>query len=205
VDLVMLEDGAALVSWLERTGGEWAEVRLDGRSNGTATSRERQRESVVQRASGFPRLAAPADGSVLAGVDRRLGAGAARARRAIDAREADAKGSMKRALGCFVALSSEPRSVRSRGYASGTRARRAGPSSTCATTLEGDSVSLESLRGEVVLLNLWATWCVPCRTETPYLQELFEEHRAPASSIVGISMDTRTRRTRWRCSSRNSA
>ena len=46
-----------------------------------------------------------------------------------------------------------------------------------AATLEGDSVSLSSLRGEVVLLNLWATWCAPCRKETPFLQELFEEHQ----------------------------
>jgi cytochrome c biogenesis protein CcmG, thiol:disulfide interchange protein DsbE len=59
-----------------------------------------------------------------------------------------------------------------------------------ATTLEGDSVSLTSLRGEVVLLNLWATWCVPCRTETPYLQSLFEEHEGAGFRIVGVSLDT---------------
>ncbi|HUF76727.1 MAG TPA: TlpA disulfide reductase family protein [Longimicrobiales bacterium] len=59
-----------------------------------------------------------------------------------------------------------------------------------AATLEGDTVSLTSLRGEVVLLNLWATWCVPCRTETPYLQSLFEERRDEGFRIVGISLDT---------------
>ena len=59
-----------------------------------------------------------------------------------------------------------------------------------AATLEGDTVSLSSLRGEVVLLNLWATWCVPCRTETPYLQSLFEERREEGFRIVGISLDT---------------
>ena len=59
-----------------------------------------------------------------------------------------------------------------------------------AATLEGDSVSLSGLRGEVVLLNLWATWCVPCRTETPYLQSLFEERRAEGFRIVGVSLDT---------------
>lgn len=60
-----------------------------------------------------------------------------------------------------------------------------------ATTLAGDSVSLESLRGQVVLLNLWATWCTPCRMETPYLQSIYEEHRDDGFVIVGISMDTR--------------
>lgn len=59
-----------------------------------------------------------------------------------------------------------------------------------ATTLEGDSVSLGSLRGQVVLLNLWATWCVPCRQETPYLQSVFEEHQGEGLRIVGISLDT---------------
>jgi cytochrome c-type biogenesis protein len=59
-----------------------------------------------------------------------------------------------------------------------------------AATLEGDTVSLASLRGEVVLLNLWATWCVPCRTETPYLQSLFEEHESEGFRIVGTSLDT---------------
>lgn len=59
-----------------------------------------------------------------------------------------------------------------------------------APTLAGDTVTLASLRGEVVLLNLWATWCVPCRTETPYLQELFEEYEDQGFRVVGISLDT---------------
>lgn len=59
-----------------------------------------------------------------------------------------------------------------------------------AATLAGDTVTLASLRGEVVLLNLWATWCVPCRTETPYLQELSEEYGERGLRVVGISLDT---------------
>jgi cytochrome c biogenesis protein CcmG/thiol:disulfide interchange protein DsbE len=59
-----------------------------------------------------------------------------------------------------------------------------------ATTLDGDTVTLASLRGKVVLLNLWATWCTPCRMETPYLQSVFEEYEADGFEIVGISMDT---------------
>jgi cytochrome c-type biogenesis protein len=59
-----------------------------------------------------------------------------------------------------------------------------------ATTLAGESVSLSSMRGKVVLLNLWATWCTPCRMETPYLQSVFEEYEDQGFDIVGISMDT---------------
>lgn len=59
-----------------------------------------------------------------------------------------------------------------------------------ATTLEGEEVTLASLRGDVVLLNLWATWCTPCRMETPYLQSIYEEYRNDGFRIVGISMDT---------------
>ena len=59
-----------------------------------------------------------------------------------------------------------------------------------AATLDGDTVSLESLRGSVVLLNFWATWCAPCRFETPFLQSLAEEHEAAGLRVVGVSMDT---------------
>ena len=57
------------------------------------------------------------------------------------------------------------------------------------TTLQGDSVSLASMRGKVVLLNLWATWCAPCRHETPFLQSLYEERKDDGLEIVGVSLD----------------
>jgi len=60
-----------------------------------------------------------------------------------------------------------------------------------AETLEGDSVALASFRGRPILVNLWATWCAPCREETPFLQSLYEEHRETGFEVVGISMDTR--------------
>lgn len=53
----------------------------------------------------------------------------------------------------------------------------------------GEMVSLSSYEGEVVLVNLWATWCPPCRAETPYLQSLYEEFRDQGFRVVGISTD----------------
>ena len=60
-----------------------------------------------------------------------------------------------------------------------------------ATTLAGDSATTSSLAGKVVLLNIWATWCAPCREEIPYLQSLYEQHRQAGLEIIGVSVDAR--------------
>jgi thiol-disulfide isomerase/thioredoxin len=59
------------------------------------------------------------------------------------------------------------------------------------TTLAGDSVSTSALAGKVVLLNVWATWCAPCREEIPLLQSLYEKHQGDGLEIVGVSVDAR--------------
>ena len=56
-------------------------------------------------------------------------------------------------------------------------------------TLAGDTVSLARLRGEPVLLNIWATWCPPCREEMPLLQALHEEFEGAGLRVVGVSTD----------------
>lgn len=56
----------------------------------------------------------------------------------------------------------------------------------------GDTVRFSDFRGDVVLVNLWATWCPPCRFETPYLQELFAEYRDRGFEVVGVSTDSET-------------
>jgi peroxiredoxin len=50
-------------------------------------------------------------------------------------------------------------------------------------------VSLESLRGKAVLLNVWATWCHPCRDEIPELQRVYERYRGRGLELVGVSVD----------------
>lgn len=55
--------------------------------------------------------------------------------------------------------------------------------------LNGDSVSLAGLRGKVVVLNIWATWCRPCRTEIPELQALHERFAERGLELVGVSVD----------------
>jgi len=59
-----------------------------------------------------------------------------------------------------------------------------------APDLDGDTVSLASLRDDIVLLNLWATWCPPCRIEMPHLQALHEELGDRGLRVVGVSVDS---------------
>jgi cytochrome c biogenesis protein CcmG, thiol:disulfide interchange protein DsbE len=60
-----------------------------------------------------------------------------------------------------------------------------------AVTLEGDPVALADLRGDAVLLNVWATWCAPCRIEIPELQALHEQHGDRGLRVVGVTVDSR--------------
>lgn len=58
-----------------------------------------------------------------------------------------------------------------------------------ATLLRGDADSLVALRGKVVMLNVWATWCIPCRTELPDLEALHQRYSPDGLTIVGVSID----------------
>lgn len=56
-------------------------------------------------------------------------------------------------------------------------------------TLDGDELTLSSLRGQVVLVDFWATWCGPCRQEMPELQRLYEKLANRGVEIVAINVD----------------
>lgn len=56
-------------------------------------------------------------------------------------------------------------------------------------SLDADTLRLEDVRGDVALINFWATWCPPCRVETPDLVALYDDLHDEGFTIVGIAMD----------------
>ena len=57
------------------------------------------------------------------------------------------------------------------------------------TELNGQTFDLAKLRGKVVLVNYWATWCAPCRKDMPKLDAFYRSHHQQNLEIIGISVD----------------
>lgn len=60
-------------------------------------------------------------------------------------------------------------------------------------TFQGNDFKLSSLRGKIILLDFWATWCAPCVEEQPFLKEIYTENgeaiKAGKFEIIGVSLD----------------
>jgi peroxiredoxin len=55
-------------------------------------------------------------------------------------------------------------------------------------SLTGETVKLADLRGQAVLVNLWATWCPPCREEMPTLEKMYNEYKDQGFVVLGVNM-----------------
>jgi peroxiredoxin len=67
-----------------------------------------------------------------------------------------------------------------------------------ATELDGQTFDLGKLRGKVVLVNYWATWCLPCRKEMPRLDAFYRRYRDRGLEFIGISIDRQQDREKVR-------
>jgi len=57
------------------------------------------------------------------------------------------------------------------------------------TNLKGEKVSLANYKGKAIQINFWATWCAPCKIETPWLVELEKQYSPKGFEILGVSFD----------------
>ena len=56
--------------------------------------------------------------------------------------------------------------------------------------LKGNQVSLSDFRGQPVVLNFWATWCMPCRAEIPHLEALYTKYKDQGLVVIGMNTET---------------
>lgn len=56
------------------------------------------------------------------------------------------------------------------------------------TDVHGKEVELADLRGKAVMLNFWGTWCEPCRTEMPAMQQMYEKYKGQGFEIVAVNI-----------------
>jgi thiol-disulfide isomerase/thioredoxin len=86
-------------------------------------------------------------------------------------------------------LWSAPRLLPHLAAVAGVQERAARQPDYAVTTRDGRVLTPDSLRGKVVLVNVWATWCLPCRVEMPALQSLSQAYSPDSFVVLGLSVD----------------
>lgn len=177
VAIVLDDDGGAIVGWFASAREEGAIlVRRVGR-DGALGAEIRVGESVAGRDAGFPRLARAGAELVVVwtapGDPARL--------RAVRLSTA--------ALSATAVTSDTTPAV------AALRADETAPA-IALTALDGDEVTLAALRGKVVLVNLWATWCEPCRHELTELAAIHERDGGRGLVVVGLNVDRASARVK---------
>ncbi|MCH8339729.1 MAG: TlpA family protein disulfide reductase [Chloroflexi bacterium] len=87
----------------------------------------------------------------------------------------------------WIAVSQVPASATTGGAIPSPREGFLAPDFTL-ETLQGETVTLSDLRGKAVVVNLWASWCPPCRAEMPALQAAYEADRDRGLEILAVDM-----------------
>jgi peroxiredoxin len=186
VDVALDESGEAIVSWLASGANDSAEFRLrrvspDGTGPDALGEPLTVATSSASRASGLPRLLRHGRLLVIAWTD----VGPPTQVRAGLLPVSDVP---------RVASDGDSKHTASAGPAAGLSRPWDGEPGSLApdytpAALSGEAVRLSGLRGRPVLLNFWATWCTPCRTEVPVLIDLHERYGPAGLQVIGVSTD----------------
>lgn len=173
---VVLDGDDALVSWIasnrDRAFGEVRRVSATGKLSESVQAFETE----ADRASGFPQLIRL--GSRVLTVFTRVG----------DSDLGDVVGLGALTLPVSAVPPAQQHPAPSDEPERGVRTGQAAPSYS-ARTLDGAPASLADLRGSAVLLNVWATWCEPCRQEMPALSKIHADFQARGLRVVAASVD----------------
>ena len=92
----------------------------------------------------------------------------------------------------LLAMGPHPSPGQGKGSAASADAETNTPSKAPDFTLKdihGKTLALSSLKGKVVLINFWATWCPPCKAEMPSMNKLYNEMRAQGLEVIAVSTD----------------
>ena len=100
---------------------------------------------------------------------------------------------IRRALGILVLLaglawilvSADTKGASTAGHIPAPQKGFLAPDFTLATP-KGDKVTLSGLRGKAVLVNIWATWCPPCRAEMPDIERFYQQYKSSGLVVLGI-------------------
>lgn len=173
VDVVMTGSGAAVVAWMATDRGEAHILARRVSRDGALHEPVVLSTTSAARSAGFPRMVRDADGLLVLWT---------------------ATTRPTRVRGLRLPLKHLPTNARWRAPPPGAKgsaplALGADMPAYTAVDLAGNSASLAALRGKPVLLNVWATWCEPCRREIPELRKLHAEHGASVH-FVGVSIDS---------------
>jgi peroxiredoxin len=190
VDLTWDGSGAALVLWLapHENAGEGKIMLRRVPPNGQPGATMPVAVTSTTRASGFPRMARLENELFLVWTDARE-----KTTRLRGARLALAGLFSQGAHSAATASPGTAEPATSPTPWDAPRAWDGKPGSRApaymATGLDGSQVALADLRGRPLLLNFWATWCLPCRQETPALAALHEQYAPDGLQVVGVSVD----------------
>jgi peroxiredoxin len=89
--------------------------------------------------------------------------------------------------GAWILLSANPISPAGGNNASAPQAGFKAPDFTLKTP-SGQTYTLSELKGRAILVNLWATWCPPCRAEMQTIEKIYQEYKAQGLMVLGVNM-----------------